>query len=175
MSKNKIVSIFSVFLVFILFIAMKPGDNPIILMRVVSVATAAIFFGMILYTRFLWKVAPFNKLHRVISIGGKWQGKLIIDDGELYDVDVHIIQYLDDIRVKVKTNDFYNDSLVCKMKTNNQGTFLYFVYKSKPSGKLDSITQIDYGTFIVKCDEDYLEGSYFTSSRVVGKVELYRK
>ena len=120
-------------------------------------------------------MAPFNKLHRVINFGGKWNGQLIIDNGDVYDVDVHIIQYLDDIRVKVKTNNFYNDSLVCKMKTDSNGTYLYFVYKSKPNGKVDSINQIDFGTFIVRCDEDYLQGSYFTLSKVIGKVELYRK
>lgn len=175
MSKNKVVSIFSVFLVFVLFIAMKPGDNPVILMRVVSFATVIIFCGMILYTRVLWKLSPFDKMHKVINIGGKWHGQLMLEDGNRYNVDVHIIQYLDDIKVKIKTNDFYNDSLVCKMSHTNQGTFLYFVYKSKPNGKLDSINQVDYGTFIVKCDDDYLEGSYFTSSKVLGKVELYRK
>lgn len=175
MSKNKIVSVFSVILVFILFVAMKPGDNPIILMRVASISACVIFFVMILYTRVLWKVSPFNKIHRTINIGGKWKGQLVTNNDDVYDVDVHIIQYLDDIKVKIKTDNFYNDSLVCTMKSTSQGTYLYFVYKSKPSGKLDSIDKIDYGTFIVKCDEDYLEGSYFTSNKVLGRVELYRK
>ena len=35
MSKNKVITIFSVFLACVLFIAMKPGDNPVGLMRVV--------------------------------------------------------------------------------------------------------------------------------------------
>lgn len=175
MSKNKIVSIFAVFLVFILFLAMKPGDNPVILMRVASIATAIIFIGMILYTRILWKLVPFNKLHRVVDIGGKWIGKLVYEDGRSFEVEVNIVQYLDDIKVKIKTNNFYEDSLVCKMKYTNQGVYLYFVYKSKPNGKLDSMDKIDYGTFIVKCDEDYLEGNYFTLSRKLGNIELYRK
>lgn len=175
MSKNKILAVLSVFLVFLLFVAMKPGDNPVILMRVASIATGGVFFAMILYTRILWRVSPFCKLHNVIDIGGKWHGKLFIDEGSIYEIDVQIIQYLDDIKIRLKTNDFYEDSLVCKMKKTNQGTFLYFVYKSKPSGKLDSIDKIEYGTFIVKCDEDFLEGMYYASSKRSGKVELYRK
>lgn len=175
MSKNKILAVLSVFLVFLLFVAMKPGDNPVILMRVASIATGVIFFCMILYTRVLWRITPFNNLHSVIDIGGKWQGKLYIDDGLTYEIDVHIIQSLDDIKIKLKTNDFYEDSLVCKMKKTNKGTFLYFVYKSKPSGKLDDVEKIEYGTFIVKCDEDFLEGMYYASSKRSGKVELYRK
>ena len=175
MSKNKVVSIFSVFLVFILFIAMKPGDNPVILTRVVSIATAVIFLGMILYTRILWKVAPFNKLHNVIDIGGKWQGKIMVDGGDVIDMDAHITQYLDEIKIRIKTNDFYNDSLVCRMSSDSQGTRLYVVYKSKPTGRLDSKDQIEYGTLIISCDEDYLEGLFYTSTTMTGRVELYRK
>jgi len=175
MSKNKIISIFSVFLVFILFVAMKPGDNPVILTRVASIATAAIFVGMILYTRVLWKVSPFNKLHKVIDIGGKWQGKIMVDGGDVIDMDAHIIQYLDSIKIRIKTNDFYNDSLVCKMHSDSKGTKLYVVYKSKPTGRLDSIDQIEYGTLIINCDEDYLDGLFYTSTTMTGRVELYRK
>jgi hypothetical protein len=175
MSKNKVVTIFTVFLVFVLFIAMKPGDNPIILMRVASIAAAIIFLGMILYTRILWRIAPFNKLHKVIDIGGKWQGKILMNDGEAHEVDAHIFQYLDDIKIKVKTNDFYNDSLSCKMRVDSKGSYLYVVYRSKPNGKVDSKSQIEYGTFIIKCDEDFLEGMFYSSSSTSGKVELYRK
>lgn len=175
MSKNKVLSIFTVFLVLILFIAMKPGDNPVILMRVASISAAVVFVVMILYTRILWRVSPFNKIHRIIDIGGKWQGDLIFEDGKDYLINVQIIQYLDDIKIRVKTNDFYEDSLVCRMKTTNRGTFLYFVYRSKPSGKVDSLNQIEYGTFIITCDEDFLEGKFYSSNKMCGKVELYRK
>ena len=175
MSKNKVVSIFTVFLVFVLFIAMKPGDNPVILMRVASIATVVIFVGMILYTRVLWRISPFNKLHNVIDIAGKWEGKMFVDSETFYDIDAHIYQYLDEIKIKVKTNEFFNDSLVCKMSSDSRGTVLYVVYRSKPTGKVDSIDQIEYGTFVIKCDEDFLEGLFYTSGRVCGRVELYRK
>lgn len=175
MSKNKIITIFSVFLVFILFIAMKPGDNPVILMRVASIAAAIIFAAMILYTRVLWRVAPFNKLHNVIDLGGKWEGKIILSSGDSNEVDAVITQYLDDIKIKITTEDFYNDSLACKMRSDKQGTYLYFVYRSKPVGRVGSREQIEYGTFIIKCDEDFLEGIFYTSGRISGKLELYRK
>ena len=100
---------------------------------------------------------------------------MIFEDGKDYLINVHIIQYLDDIKIRVKTNEFYEDSLVCKMKTTNKGTFLYFVYRSKPSVKVDSLNQIEYGTFIINCDEDFLEGVFFTSNKLAGNLELYRK
>lgn len=175
MGKNRVIAIFTVFLCFILFIAMKPGDNPEILLRIASIVTIIVFVGMILYTRVLWRVAPFNKLHNVVDIGGKWQGHISLDDGSYYEVETVIHQYLDDVRIKIKTNDFFNDSLVCKMKVDSKGSKLYAVYKSKPNGKVGSKEQIEYGTFIINCDEDYLEGLFFTSNKEGGQLELYRK
>lgn len=175
MGKNKVVAIFTVFLCFILFIAMKPGDNPVILLRIASIVAVVVFLGMILYTRVLWRVSPFNNLHNVVDIGGKWHGHINLDDGGYYEVETVITQFLDDVKIKIKTNDFFNDSLVCKMKVDAKGAKLYAVYKSKPNGRVDSRNQIEYGTFIINCDEDFLEGLFFTSNNVSGQLELYRK
>ena len=175
MGKNKIIAICSVFLCFILFIAMKPGDDPVILVRIASITAAIVFVGMIFYTHFLWKVSPFNKLHKVIDVSGKWYGRMEFEEGNSYEVNAVIIQHLDDIKLTIRTGTFLNDSLVSQMSFDAQGTKLYAVYKSKPNGKLGSKDQIEYGTFILNCDEDYLEGLFFSSSKLIGKVELYRK
>lgn len=175
MEKNRIVAILTVFLVFILFIALKPGDNPEILIRIASIVAVVVFLGTILYTRILWRIAPFNKLHKVIDIGGKWQGLMTLENGAKYEVSTVIVQYLDDVRIKIKTEDFLNDSLVCKISVDSQGSKLYAVYKAKPNGKVDSKDQIEYGTFIINCDEDFLEGIFFTSSKFRGKLELFRR
>lgn len=175
MSKNKVVALFTVFLTFILIIALKPGDDPVILIRIASIVAVIMFVGMILYTRVLWKISPFNKLHKVIDIGGKWQGNMTLENGVSYSVYTVITQYLDEIKIKIKTDNFLNDSLVCKMSVQAQGSKLYAVYKSKPNGKVDSKDQIEYGTFIIDCDEDFLEGLFFTSNKLSGRLELYRK
>lgn len=175
MGKNRVIAIFTVFLVFILFVAMKPGDNPEILLRIASIVTVVVFLGLILYTRVLWRVSPFNKLHRIIDVGGKWQGKMWLENGAHYDVVTVITQYLDDVKIKIKTDNFLNDSLVCRISVDSQGAKLYAVYKSKPTGKVDSRDQIEYGTFIINCDEDFLEGIFFTSNKLSGRLELYRK
>ncbi len=175
MGKNKVMAIFTVFLCFVLFIAMKPGENLEIWIRIVSIVTAVVFFGMILYTRVLWRVAPFNKLHNVIDIGGRWHGHMELETGEHFEIETVIVQYLDDVKIKIKTNNFFNDSLVCKISVDNQGARLYAVYKSKPNGKVDSKSQIEYGTFIINCDEDFLDGIFFMSNKVIGSLELYRK
>lgn len=175
MKNNRIVAMLTVFLVFILFLAMKPGDNLVLLMRVASITAAVVFIGIILYTRILWRVQPFNKLHNVVDIGGKWSGKIYLDEGKCYDVSAHIVQYLDEIKIKLKTDDVLNDSLVCRMTSTNSGVKLYVVYRTKPNGKVESISQIEYGSFIINCDEDFLDGVFFSSSRESGRLELYRK
>lgn len=175
MGKNRVTAVFTVFLAFLLFVAMKPGDNPVILMRVATITAVVVFLGMILYTRILWKVPPFCKMHKIVNIGGKWQGKIMVGNEAVYDVEATITQYLSDIKIKIKTDNFYNDSLACTMSSDNQGVKLYTVYKSKPSGRVDSKDQIEYGTFIINCDEDILEGIFYASSKLSGKVELYRK
>lgn len=175
MSKNKVVALFTVLLTFVLIIALKPGDDPVILIRIASIVAVIMFIGMILYTRVLWKITPFNKLHRVIDIGGKWQGNMTLENGVSYSVYTVITQYLDEIKIKIKTDNFLNDSLVCKMSVDGQGSKLYAVYKSKPNGRVDSKDQIEYGTFIIDCDEDFLEGLFFTSNKLSGRLELYRK
>jgi len=175
MGKNRMVAIFTVFLVFILFVAMKPGDNPEILIRIASIVAIIVFLGTILYTRVLWRVAPFNKLHKVIDIGGKWQGVMSLENGVNYEVFTVITQHLDEVKINIKTNNFLNDSLACRIAVDSQGSKLYAVYKSKPNGKVDSRDQIEYGTFIIKCDEDFLEGIFFTSNKLAGKLELYRR
>lgn len=175
MGKNKIVALFTVFLTFILIIALKPGDDPVILIRIASIVAVIVFVGMILYTRLLWRIAPFNKLHSVIDVGGKWQGVMVLENGTTYEIHTVITQYLDEIKIKIKTDNFLNDSLVCRMAVSGQSSKLYAVYKSKPNGKVDSKDQIEYGTFIIDCDEDFLEGLFFTSNKLSGKLELYRK
>ena len=175
MGKNRIIALFTVFLTFILIIALKPGDDPVILVRIASIVAVVIFVGMILYTRILWRVSPFNKLHKVVDVGGKWHGKMILESGASYIVDTVITQYLDEIKIKIKTDNFLNDSLVCRMSKESHGSKLYAVYKSKPNGKVDSKDQIEYGTFIIECDEDFLEGVFFTSNKLSGRLELYRK
>lgn len=175
MGKNKILALFTVFLTFALIIAMKPGDDPVMLFRIATIVAAVLFVGMILYTRILWRVAPFSSLHNVIDIGGKWQGKMVLENGVSYAVSTIIVQYLDEIKIKIRTDNFLNDSLVCKMSVESHGSKLYAVYKSKPNGKVDSRDQIEYGTFIIDCDEDLLEGLFFTSNKISGRLELYRK
>ena len=175
MGKNKILALFTVFLTFALIIALKPGDDPVMMFRIATIVAAVIFIGMILYTRLLWKVPPFNSFHNVINVGGKWQGHMILENGTSYSVYTIITQHLDEIRIKIKTDNFLNDSLVCKMSIEAHGSKLYAVYKSKPNGRVDSKDQIEYGTFIIDCDEDLLEGTFFTSNKLSGRLELYRK
>lgn len=175
MGKNKVTALLTVFLTFILFIIIQPGDDPLALIRVASIVAAIVIVIVVVYTHFLWRVEPFTRFHHIVDISGKWAGKLPMSDGKVINVEVKIKQYFDDVNVEVITDKNKSESLVTKIVNELDGSKLYIVYKSKPLGKVESKDEIDYGTIIVRLDDDILEGEFFNSKNQRGKIELYRK
>lgn len=175
MEKNKVTALLTVFLTFILFIILQPGDDPLALIRVASTVAAIVIVIVVIYTHFLWRVEPFTRFHHVIDVSGKWEGKLPLSEDKTIDVEVKIKQYYDDVNVEIITDKNKSESLVTKIVNDPEGSKLYIVYKCKPLGKVESKDDIDYGTIIVRLDEDILEGEFFNSKNLKGHIELYRK
>lgn len=175
MSRNKVTALITIFLTFILFMILQPGDDPLALIRIASIVAASVLLLIVIYTRFLWKLEPFNKFHKIIDISGKWQGVLPVSDTKTIPVEMKIKQYFDEVRVTVFTDHNYSESLVTRIVHEAEGSKLYVVYKCKPTGKVESKNDIDYGTIMLRLDEDILEGEYFNSRKIQGHIELYRK
>lgn len=174
MSQSKVTALITVFLTFILFIILQPGDDPLALIRIASIVAGIVIVLVVVYTRFLWRVEPFTRFHHVVDISGKWEGKLPVGDKEI-PVEVKIKQYYDDVIVELTTDHNHSESLVTKIVNDVDGSKLYIVYKCKPTSRVESKSDIDYGTIIVRLDEDILEGEYFNSKNISGHIELYRK
>ena len=175
MGRNKITALLTVFLTFILFIILQPGDDPLVWIRIASIVAAVVIILVVLYTHFLWKLEPFKRFHRVIDISGKWVGTMPINNEKEIHIEVKIKQFYDDVMVEIKTNNKHSDSLVTKIINDPDGAKLYIVYKCKPNKKVESKDDIDYGTMILRMDEDVLEGEFFNSKNITGLIELYRK
>ena len=175
MSRNKVTALITVFLTFILFIILQPGDDPLALIRIASIVAGSVLVLIVVYTHFLWKVEPFNRFHKIIDISGKWQGKLPVNDNKEIELEIKIKQYFDDVKISIFTDHNYSESLVTRMIHESDGSKLYAVYKCKPLVAVESKKDIDYGTIILRLDEDILEGEYFNSKGMSGYVELYRK
>ena len=175
MSKNKVTALLTVFLTFILFVILQPGDDPLALIRVASIVAGVVIVVIVIYTHFLWRVEPFTRFHHVIDVSGRWAGKLPLSEDKIINVEVRVKQYFDDVNVEVITDKNKSESLVTKIVNDPEGSKLYIVYKCKPLGKVESKDDIDYGTIIVRLNEDVLEGEFFNSRNVHGKIELYRK
>ena len=175
MNKNKITALITVFLTFILFMILQPGDDPLALVRIASIVAAAVLILIVVYTHFLWRVEPFKRIHKIIDISGKWEGKLPIGEGKEILVEVNIRQYYDDVSVELKTDHNKSESLVTRISNEGDGNKLYIVYKCKNIKKIESKDDIDYGTMMLRLDEDILEGEFFNSKNIAGKIELYRK
>ena len=174
MGQNKVTALITVFLTFILFIIIQPGDDPLALIRIASIVAAVVIVLVLVYTRFLWRLEPFTSFHHIVDISGKWVGKMPLDGKEI-PVEVKIKQYYDDVVVKITTDHNYSESLVTKISNEPDGSKLYIVYKCKPTYRVESKDEIDYGTMIFRLDEDILEGDFFNSRGISGHIELYRK
>ena len=175
MGRSKVTALITVFLTFILFIILQPGDDPLALVRIASIVAAIVVVLIVAYNHFLWRLEPFVRFHHIVDISGKWEGKLPISIDKEIPLEVRIKQYYDDVVVKVITDHNQSESLVTKIVNEPDGSKLYIVYKCKPTGKIESKEDIDYGTIIVRLDEDILEGEYFNSKNMSGHIELYRK
>ena len=175
MGQNKVTALITVFLTFILFIILQPGDDPLALIRIASIVAAVVIIMVVVYTHFLWKVEPFTSFHRVVDISGKWEGKLPVSEGKEIPLEMKVKQYFDDVVVEITTDHNYSESLVTKIVNDADGNRLYVVYKCKPLTRVESKNDIDYGTLILRLDEDILEGEFFNSKHVSGHIELYRK
>lgn len=175
MSRNKVTALITVFLTFILFIILQPGDDPLALIRIASIVAAVVLILIVLYTHFLWRLQPFCNLHKIIDISGKWEGKLPVSEDKQIHLEIKIRQYFDDVKVTIFTDHNYSESLVTRIVHEADGSKLYVVYKCKPISNVVSKSDIDYGTIIVRLDEDILEGEYFNSRNMSGHIELYRK
>lgn len=175
MGNNKVTALITVFLTFILFIILQPGDNPLALIRVASIVAAIVLIIVVAYTHFFWRVEPFTRIHKVTDISGKWEGAFPNKVNKELEVVVKIKQYYDDIHVELTTNNTKSESLVTKIVNDGDGSKLYIVYKSKPLKVVESKDEIDFGTIILRVDEDILEGELFNSKGLSGHIELYRK
>ena len=175
MGQNKITALITVFLTFILFIILQPGDNPLALIRVASIVAAIVLIVVVVYTHFLWRVEPFTRIHHITDISGRWEGKIPSEDGKEVVIEVKVKQNYDDIKVELLTDHNKSESLVTKIVNEVECSKLYITYKCKPLNTVESKDEINFGTIILRVDEDILEGDIFNSRGMSGHLELYRK
>ena len=174
MNKPKVTALITVFLTFILFIVFQPGDDPLALVRIASIVAVAVVVLIVIYTHFLWKIEPFKRFHKVVDVSGKWQAKFVDKEQKESIIEIKVKQYYDDVNVEVFMDKKKGESLVTKIIEDPDSSKLYVVYKCKPLVKVETKEDIDYGTIMVRLDEDILEGEFFDSKNISGHIEFYR-
>ena len=175
MNRNKLTALITIFLTFILFMILQPGDDPLALVRIASIVAVVVLVLILIYTHFLWKIEPFSRFHKVIDISGTWVGKLPVSSEKEIHLEMRVRQYYDEVKVSITTDHNFSESLVTRIVNESDGNRLYVIYKCKPTTKVESKADIDYGSLILRLDEDILEGEYFNSRNMSGHIELYRK
>ena len=175
MNQNKVTALITIFLTFILFMILQPGDDPLALIRIASIVAGIVLVLIVIYSRFLWKVEPFSRLHKIIDISGVWQGKLPLENDKEIVIEMRIKQYFDDVKISIISEKNHSESMITKIVHEPDCGKLYVVYKCRPHKGVDTKEDIDYGTLMLRIDEDILEGEYFNNKSMAGHVELYRK
>ncbi|HHU59929.1 TPA: hypothetical protein GXZ34_03300 [bacterium] len=172
--RNRLMAMLTVFLALLLFLVINPGDDTLLATQIATFSATIIFIGHFLYNHIFWRMPPFNSIHNIIDISGNWKGKAIDEVGAETSFEMKVTQHFDDVKVKITGDEYISESLICRLKRESNGLFLYFMYRSRPIDKVTSKRDISFGSMIIRCDPDVLTGEFFTTKNDKNKIELYR-
>lgn len=128
---------------------------------------------MSLYNAFFWQYMPFEKTPRLM---GDYTGFIEYDyDGVIgkKDTTVVIEQTLLTVKVKLITDEITSYTITGNIIEENSKYVLYYTYIKNPKSKYSKENPIQYGTARIVIDQkDELIGTYWTSSKTIGDIEL---
>ena len=128
---------------------------------------------MSLYNTILWKYMPWEKVPRIM---GDYTGFIEYDyDGVIgkKDTTVVIEQTLLTVKVKLVTDEITSYTITGDVIEENSKYVLYYTYIKNPKSKYSKENPIQYGTcrFVIN-EKDKLIGTYWTSRKTIGDIEL---
>lgn len=125
------------------------------------------------YSRFLWKFISFEKTPRLL---GKYKGHIKYEyDGKKGKkiISIEIKQTLFTVKIKIVTNEITSHTIIGNLIIENDEYVLYYNYITNPKSEFSEKNPIQYGTCrLVVEDNDNLKGTYWTSRRTIGDIEM---
>ncbi len=136
-----------------------------------AVTVAIIIMGI--YERYLWRIAPFEKIPRLQkSYNGIINYNFNGNQGEKL-IKVLINQTLLTTSVKIVTDEITSNSISSRFIYENGEYILYYVYITNPKSKFSRENPIQYGTTrLALTDNLNLVGIYWTTSKTIGDIQL---
>ena len=139
----------------------QPQNNTANIFKCISISASATIFLSILYFNVLWKIKPFNELHKdILVINGKWISTLTLQDQTSQIIDIKINQTFDNVTVHIKGPDFSAKSIASSFVKFPDKLILYFIYQTKENKKGSTHTP-HIGTMKLQCGEKELKGVYY--------------
>ena len=136
-----------------------------------AITIAIVIMG--LYNTFLWRYNPLEKMPRLI---GEYNGYIEYNfsgETEKKEVNVVIKQTALSVKVKIVTNEITSDTITSNLIEENGEYVLYYVYITNPKSKYSKNNPVQYGTCrLLKRNDTELYGTYWTSRKTIGDVEL---
>ena len=131
---------------------------------------------MSLYNAFFWQYIPFQKTPKLM---GNYTGNIEYNyngvSGEK-ETSVIIKQTLLTVKVQLVTDEVISNTILGDIVQENGEYVLYYTYIKNPKSKYSEENPIQYGTcrFVIN-EKDKLVGTYWTSRKTIGDIELKRK
>lgn len=126
-----------------------------------------------LYNGVLWRYNPLEKTPKLM---GKYNGVIEYNFSgtlEQKDTSVTIKQTLLSIKVRITTNEITSNTIFGNLVEENDEYILYYTYITNPKSKYSKENPIQYGTCRLSTSvKDNLIGTYWTSRKTIGDIEL---
>ena len=129
-----------------------------------------------------WKIF-YSWLVQMPNLSGDWVGLLKTDrnnEAKSIKAEINITQSFFHIQVKIKTNESKSRSIVASFNIDKERGLqqLIYTYQNEPDANI-SESEIHYGTTSLYFEEgfkiDKISGSYWTSRKTKGVIELTKK
>lgn len=131
---------------------------------------------MSLYNAFFWQCVPFEKTPRLM---GDYTGVIEYNYNGVLGVketNVIIKQTLLTVRVQLVTDEVMSNTILGDIVQENGEYVLYYTYIKNPKSKYSEENPIQYGTCrLVINEKDKLIGTYWTSRKTIGDIELTKR
>lgn len=140
---------------------------------VIEAPTTVALIGLLfwLYQSYLWRIWPFQYLHGVPDIAGRYEGEVesSFESGSKHRIALEIQQTLLSVSVSLYTERSSSFSVIADVGKNQHGNpFLAYVYKNTPrtvSRDLDMRTHDGFASLDIFRAERRLDGFYYNDPR----------
>ena len=147
---------------FIVALIVRPDKSLDNLFETITITGTIVTIIILIFYNFLWKLPYFLKLNKLINISGRWISTIDGENDESILIECKVVQNFDRVKFTFLSNNFKSKSVISNLSYELDGQYVYFTYVTTKK-KNKSEYKPHYGTMILKCGVDSLNGIYYDS------------